>query len=132
MPYFVPMKKVAIVVILVSMLLHCASRIGILSYAYQKRHEIAFSLGITQERSIATCSSDYDFGRGLTIQTSDDESAGIPVAVFQTKEINLFIQEIAFNITRAVGVPIEYNRNFAEPGHYPPPLKAIFHPPAVV
>lgn len=83
------MRKVVIFVILGSMILHCASRVGLLSYLYQNRNEIAFVLGLTDEIPIAMCNSSYDFDKGLTIQSADHDETSqrtFPVAF----EIKLF------------------------------------------
>jgi hypothetical protein len=83
------MRKVVIFIILGSMILHCASRVGLLSYLYQNRNEIAFTLGLTDEIPIAMCNSDYDFDKGLTIQSADHDETSqrtFPVAF----EIKLF------------------------------------------
>lgn len=83
------MRKVVIFVILGSMILHCASRVGLLSYLYQNRNEIAYTLGLTDELPIAMCNSDYDFDKGLTIQSADHDETSqrtFPVAF----EIKLF------------------------------------------
>ena len=83
------MRKVVIFVVLGSMILHCASRVGFLSYLYQNRNEIAYTLGLTDEMPIAMCNSDYDFDKGLTIQSADHDETSqrtFPIAF----EIKLF------------------------------------------
>jgi hypothetical protein len=83
------MKRIVTLIVLCSMMLHCASRLGILSYLYQQRHAIAHTLGLIQEIPIALCSSDYDFNEGLSVQHTDD-SDGLPVSIAHAHEITLF------------------------------------------
>jgi hypothetical protein len=71
------------------MMLHCASRLGVLSYLYQERHSIAHAVGLIQETPIALCSSDYDFNQGLSIQDHGD-SETLPVTFGHAHEITLF------------------------------------------
>lgn len=83
------MRRIISLVILCSMMLHCASRLGILSYLYQERHSIAHAMGFIKEIPIALCSSDYDFNKGLSIQDSDN-SQSFPVTIAHAQEIILF------------------------------------------
>jgi len=61
----------------------------VLDRLFQKRHELAYAIGLIEEVPIAMCNSDYDFNQGLKIETRDD-SQSIPHVVVQAKEINLF------------------------------------------
>ncbi len=103
---FVPvMRKVVIFVILGSMILHCASRVGLLSYLYQNRDEIAFALGLTDEVPIAMCNSDYDFDMGLTIQSADHDETSqrtFPVAF----EIKLFFDSDKTQVPHRTQTPL--------------------------
>lgn len=92
------MRRIISLVILCSMMLHCASRLGILSYLYQERHSIARAVGLIQEIPIALCSSDYDFNQGLTIQHNDDADE-MPVTFGHAHEITLFAPNNDFNDT---------------------------------
>jgi hypothetical protein len=79
------------------MILHCASRVGFLSYLYQNRNEIAYTLGLTDELPIAMCNSDYDFDKGLTIQSVDHDETSqrtFPTA----SEIKLFFDAAIIQI----------------------------------
>jgi hypothetical protein len=93
------MRRIISLVILCSMMLHCASRLGILSYLYQERHSIAHAVGLIQEIPIALCSSDYDFNQGLSIQDHDD-SETLPVTFGHAHEITLFAPHNDFDNTR--------------------------------
>ncbi|HZX73350.1 MAG TPA: hypothetical protein VFE57_02950 [Cyclobacteriaceae bacterium] len=82
------LRKGLCFVVLVAMIAHCASRLGVVSFLYQKRHAIAYSMGVIAEVPIAMCTSDYDFGKGPNIETSSSEAAA-PITIL-AQEINLF------------------------------------------
>ncbi len=73
------------------MSLHCSSRLGFVSYLYQQRHEIAFSLGLTAEKVIAMCNGDYHQQTTLVSDQSNHETAPVPQAL----EINLFFAVVS-------------------------------------
>lgn len=93
------MRRIISLVILCSMMLHCASRLGILSYLYQERHSIAQAVGLIQEVPIALCSSDYDFNQGLLSIQDHNDSETLPVTFGHAHEINLFAPDNAFDNT---------------------------------
>ncbi|AYB29130.1 hypothetical protein D4L85_00380 [Chryseolinea soli] len=123
------MRRAVILVILCSMMLHCASRVGFLSYLYSQRHEIAYRLGLIAEIPIALCSSDYDFNDGLTVHSNDEDGASqrtLPIAL----EIKLFF------VSHSIQVP-HLNEIRIDRAHAPrwsKPLngclRSVFHPPA--
>ena len=126
------MKRVISLVILCSMMLHCASRLGILSYLYQERHSIAHSMGLIQEVPIALCSSNYDFNKGLSIQDNDD-SQTLPVTIAHAQEITLFAPD-----TRAVNADGSHyfftetiNQSSYRVAVHASPHFKIFQPPKV-
>lgn len=82
-------RRILATIILLSMVLHCASRLGILSYLYKNRNELAYVVGLISEVPIAICSSDYDFNEGLHIQHADTQP-GTPVSFLTAPEITLF------------------------------------------
>jgi len=123
------MRRAVILVILCSMMLHCASRVGFLSYLYGQRHEIAYRLGIIAEVPIAICSGNYDFNDGLTIHSTDEDGASqraLPIAL----EIKLFF------VSHSLQVPnlneIRIDRAYAPLWSKPLNgcLRSVFHPPA--
>jgi hypothetical protein len=81
-------RKGVILLILTSMMLHCASRMNFLSYLHEQRQEIAYILGIIAEVPISMCNSAYDFSDGLTL--SDHEDGDFPIHHIQAQEIILF------------------------------------------
>lgn len=121
------MKKAVSLIILVSMMLHSASRLGILSHIYEERHSIAYTIGLIGEIPIAICSSDYDVDSGLSLQTTDDQNP-IPRA-FQAREIVLFCDNL---VTPLAFVPVPL-KNFVYLPYvetaYSSPLTGIFQPP---
>src|SRR6188768_2953536 len=92
------MRRTLALLILFSMVLHCASRLGVLSYLYENRNHIANTIGLISEVPIAMCSSDYDFNEGLHIQTADAHPSA-PASFLTAHEITLFSQAyISFNL----------------------------------
>jgi hypothetical protein len=122
-------KKGIILVILFSMMLHCASRIGFLSYLYQQRHELAYTIGLIAEVPIALCSSDYDFDSGLKIRAQDESDQSLPT-VFQAREIQLFFFRQNIEVNPELSLICENQiPGVIEKSYYPPSL-SIFHPPS--
>jgi hypothetical protein len=124
------MKRILGLVILVSMLLHCSSRLGVLSYLYKNRHEIAYTVGMISEMPIAFCSSDYEGERGLIIQHNDG-SDHLPPVFAQAREINLFYHEVDFTLRPSYTLARQTHIGFIYPAPYPEPPSGVFHPPAV-
>jgi len=123
------LRKTLCYVILLSMTLHCASRLGALSFLYEKRHAIAYAVGLVIETPIAMCSSDYDVRDGLVIEDGEADDS-IPPILSQAHEIQLFISDAA---------PLLKNKSIALPllkfsifqiSVYQSPSRAVFHPPA--
>ena len=83
-------KRLLVYSILLSMALHCASRLGFIDHLYNNRNEIAFTIGLIAEIPIAMCNSDYDFGKKIGIKTSEN-SHTFPATVTKASHINLFI-----------------------------------------
>lgn len=128
---FAPMiKRVTIVVLLIGMVLHSASRLGVLSYLYQHRHDIAHSLGLIEEIPIASCTDDYHLNQGLKIVTAEQADSTLPPATWLAQEIQLFFHggaDIRFgNPTITLGNA--YTIRPAE-SWYNSPILSIFHPP---
>lgn len=122
------MRKVVIFVILGSMVLHCASRVGLLSYLYQNRNEIAYMLGFADEMPIAMCNSSYDFDKGLTIQSADHDETNqrtFPVAF----EIKLFFDSDKTHVPARIQIPLRGEYIQAVSRLLPGCPQAIFHPP---
>jgi hypothetical protein len=116
------MRRIISLVILSSMMLHCASRLGILSSFYQQRHIIAHAIGIIREIPIALCSSDYDFNKGLSIQ-DNDHSETLPAKISHAQEITLFAPNSRFDGTERLHYYLAGTIN------QPPYLATIFQSP---
>ena len=120
-------KRILSLLILISMVLHCSSRLGIISYLYSNRHTLANTLGITQEKHIATCDSNYFADHDLAIDTDHDD---LPVTIVQADEINLFCVSMpAFNVHAS----FSFLNKDATPylaKHYVPVCLDVLHPPA--
>ncbi|MFM7859349.1 MAG: hypothetical protein ACKO96_47355 [Flammeovirgaceae bacterium] len=112
------------------MALHCGCRLGFLDLIYQKRHVIAYTIGIIEEVPIAMCNSDYDFNKGLKIDTKEEKSTS-PASSLQAHEINLFFASPFINLPensmRTLG---KIFPAMSDPltNQY---LPSIFHPPAL-
>lgn len=116
--------------VLFSMVLHSASRVGFLSYLYQQRHQIAYSLGFIEEVPVTVCSSDYDFNQDLIIDSADESDSTLPVAMLMANEIHLFF----INHTVDMHPQLSFLRENTIPRVveriYLPPTLSIFHPPS--
>ena len=123
------MKRILVALILFSMVLHSASRLGVLSYLYQQRREIAYAVGIIAEIPIAMCSSDYDLNSGLSIVSADKSDLSTPPALIEAKEIQLFFsRHLSFNNPNRSESKI--NEVFLIEAKYSSPPLSIFHPPS--
>lgn len=121
-------RKVLSVVIILSMVMHCGSRLGFLSYLYEKRHDLAYQVGLIAEIPIAMCSGNYDFNKGLVIQ-QDDAAAHIPGGIPDALEITLFAPAEFFCLTLEQPLPgREPGCHFKLTYHLHPSFD-IFHPP---
>lgn len=111
------------------MMLHSASRLGVLSYLYQQRHDIAYAVGLIAEIPIAMCNSDYDFGSGLVIVSANGSDHSLPPQSLQAREIQLFVNEfIGFIEPRRLEFKID--QPFLVESAYSSPPLSIFHPPS--
>jgi len=114
------------------MTLHCAGRLGVLSYLYQQKAQIAHTLGFISELPIALCSSDYDydFDGGFVFQSNDESSSTPPLAV-QVNEVQLFITaKLNFQSTDRFLLSVFQFCSEAEKVLTRPP-QSVFQPPAV-
>ena len=128
--YIWPMiKKGIILVIFLSMMLHCASRVGFLSYLYQHRNEIAYTIGIIAEVPIALCSSDYDFCSGLKIHVQDESDQSLP-SVFKAIEIQLFFSGQNIKVEPKLAIICVNQIPDVLDKVYNSPAFSIFHPPS--
>jgi len=125
------MKRVVCLVILFSMVLHCASRLGLVAYLYDSRYDIAYSMGLIADIPIAVCETEYftkdaPFSIVLPDNQADEQ---MPVKHFQAREIVLFAEEIDKSIPSIFSaLNITHNTATFE-SRYPAPELAIFHPP---
>jgi hypothetical protein len=111
------------------MMLHCASRLGVLSYLYKHRHSVAQTIGLITEVPIALCNGDYDFNQELTLQQHDGEES-FPVTSLQAREILLFLHETDLNVKPELSILRETTCCLSFEKKYFPPGLSIFHPPS--
>jgi hypothetical protein len=119
-------RKTLCYIILLSMVLHCASRLGVLSHLYQKRHQIAKAVGLIVEIPIAMCSSDY-YPDQMVLQ--DHQTNDVLPALMIALEINLFIHSEEVVIDHTEGVPVIHHTD-VDSSLKPPPTSPVFHPPS--
>lgn len=111
-------------------MLHCAARMNFLSYLYERRQDIALSLGLIDEIPIAMCQHDYDFDKGLTIVTHDTNESRLPSPFLNAREIILFCQNSMINVDPRPEISITNPVTHLRKKKYTPPEFPIFHPPA--
>lgn len=122
-------KRAICILILLSMILHCASRLGLISYLHSKRHDIAYRIGLTAEIPIAMCNAEH-FSKTAPLQVHDhnDSDKSLPSQIFKVREIVLFV-ECAENFKNDL-IGIQVNHQTERPIHsYQTPARSIFHPP---
>ena len=124
------MKRAVVFLILLSMVLHCGIRLGLVTWLYQNRQSIAYTFGFIEERQITMCSHEDDLDRAVEIKVSQDESDKIPVSVFQAREINLFLETDFIHSNPQYSLLRENQLPWVIESNYPIPQIHIFHPPA--
>lgn len=120
------MRKAIPLVILAVLIIHSASRLGVLSYVFAHRYEIAYSLGLEKERTISTCNADY-FQDLTLIQAQPVDDSHVPGQLFHADEI----------ILDSPPPVLSYNPKSESMEYlhiplirvYPYPGSEIFHPP---
>lgn len=123
------MKKSLCLIILAAMIIHSAGRFGALSWLYEKRHDIAYAFGLIAEIPIAICNSDYNFDKGLKMESSPDQQA-MPVYM-QAHEINLFyVSEVRLGDPQQILLSVDQG-SAAAANDYLVLLAPVFHPPLV-
>jgi hypothetical protein len=109
------------------MLLHSASRLGVISYLYQNRHDIAHRIGLIVEIPVAVCNSDYSFSKNPIIYSPGDDEK-LPVN-FQAREIILFFQDTGTDLLLSSVITSEFHFTALVESGYASPSDLIFHPP---
>lgn len=122
-------RKALVYTILLSMTLHCGCRLGFVDRLYQKRHEVAYAIGLIAEIPIAICSSGYDFGKELKIETQKTETA-LPVSFLQVQEISPFYHSARLELSANISVSLESFFLFIETKFNNKIPDSVFHPPA--
>jgi hypothetical protein len=123
-------KRLLVYLILSSMILHCAGRLGLLDSLYQQRHRIAFNLGLIAEIPIAICSGDYEFGSKLNFKTDDQKEANVPISYQASEIILFFVAEDLQPIQKPEITSRFFNTQYTAVA-YCSPNQAIFQPPKI-
>ncbi len=113
------------------MVLHCASRTGLLTYIYQQRLQIAYSLGLINEIPIAVCSSDYDFRHEFIVHQTDENGPASHQSLPMASEIKLFFVTPLIHVTDTDGIAVVKNSRPDAAQPLTGCADAVFHPPAV-
>jgi hypothetical protein len=71
-------------------------RIGILSYLYQQRFEVAYYFNLIKEVPMALCGSDYKTPHEDLVILDQQEDGQIPASLTSSEEIILFFQGSSF------------------------------------
>lgn len=122
-------RRIICLVIIASMIMHCAARLGVLSYLYEKRHDIAFSAGLISEIPMTMCSHHYDFGTGLVLHdTGDEHKSHINFSL--VKDITLILQNTSYSIAKAWMIFDDEKIEFVQTSYSSTYLLDIFRPPA--
>ena len=125
-------RRLIVYTILFSMALHCGCRLGFLDQLYQKRNEIAFTIGVMTQMPISICSSNYDFGKRLKVGTHESEHSSVPQSIIHIREINLFFYS-AYQLPRPQGMILFDESIVSPPDRYKLSMSnSIFHPPSVL
>jgi hypothetical protein len=123
-------KRLLVYLILTSMILHCAGRLGLLDSLYQQRHRIAYNLGLIAEIPIAICSGDYDFDDKLKFQSGDTDETEIPISD-QLRDITLFLVNDDLNLNCEPYILSTAINVLHKVNPYLSPTRAIFQPPKI-
>ena len=123
------MRRIISVIILLSLMIHTSGRLGLISYVYTHRHDIAYAIGFAGEKVIAVCSGAYFQQTGILLVHDDhsSESAGL----IQAQEIKL-INPSAFSFDFTVyNFPMRVSAGRDQMIPYQVSLTDIFRPPII-
>jgi hypothetical protein len=123
-------RKALSAIVLLSLMLHCASRLGFLSYLYQQKEKIALSIGLIDEIPIAPCSSEYDFGDSNKLDVKHEADHPAPL-LRQASEITLFFSPVFICCPSAKFIPVTASFPFVKTTFSSQPIDSIFHPPSL-
>lgn len=121
------MKTVFSFLILSSMMLHCASRLGMLEHLYQQRHQIAFRLGWISDIPVPLCNSDYHFKNELGI--SQHSSDKMPLHFNTASEIILYLQAREVYVKDLVPATLSAQQAQVFINNYSAPSLPVYRPP---
>ncbi|MFN9502012.1 MAG: hypothetical protein ACK57K_11875 [Chryseotalea sp.] len=124
-------KRFLILIILLSMVLHSLSRLGVLSVVYENRFVIAVYFGFLEEKPITVCSADYFADDNLVVVEDDQTREALPVAFF-TKEIILIQPQITtfnFESNSSIGTSSALHITDNLSLGYP---RSVFQPPTAI
>lgn len=124
------LKRIVTISVLFCMTLHCAGRLSVLSWIYEQRQQIAFELGLVDERPIAVCGSGY-LDDGLVILQQDGASHAKPSTTFEGQQIELFFEAKLISLIPSPCLTRNEFLSSDTDDIFHAHLKAIFHPPSI-
>jgi hypothetical protein len=72
--------------------LYSSNRSGFLSYLYQHRHEVSYTLGLSDEVAVTICGSEY-YNDQLPVIETAPEHESVPTSLTSAPKINLFVND---------------------------------------
>jgi hypothetical protein len=124
------LRRFLSIVLLGAMTLHCVGRLGGISFLYQNRHSLAYSMGLIAEIPIAVCSSDYDFNKTLKIVAS--ETLDRMPSFVQAHDINFFFVP-AYQLREPQMIQLSKDSKAGNSvAIYSIVLSSLFHPPTLL
>lgn len=119
------MRKLIAIAVLMSMTMHCAGRLGVLSYLYKNQEVIIQTLGLEIEHVISLCSSKYT-PHEFTFPVEKKQSYEIASAF----EINLSVPVTPLSCNRFHYFPLEEPEKIFV-SNYQVDLLEVFQPPSL-
>jgi hypothetical protein len=112
------------------MVLHCASRLGVLSEVYQNRYDILYAVGAIDEMPITSCDGSYFFEKDFKV--SESESSNVPIQFSAAQEIQLTLpEESNVNLTASAAIIVKRNSVYLF-SFYSSPSLDILRPPCLL
>jgi len=125
-------RKSLSIIVLISLTLHCMSRTGFLSYLYEQRYDIAFSLGVIDEIPIAMCDSSYYDTHELKVDIkSAPGHQSIPPVLTSASEIILFFKTANTFVDPHFTLISDSNLSAYLLPNYSGPTGSLFQPPRI-
>jgi hypothetical protein len=102
------LKRILVILILGSLSLHCASRLGVIYYLFNQNSKESFllSIGLIDEISISICSNDFQPKNRVYLENTQETTTRIPILP-SAEEIHLFISHSEVSILDALAKKLQ-------------------------